>query len=170
MASLHKTTEDDETDGNGISKSSTADQNSSETNQFEAGELPGSRLSVIQDEKENLQKMDSLESLPGLALGANGSPAETLRRLATLKVKTSWGHDGQRIVTPPLRTASANSVSHSRVTPLPTVADLTTGDKENISPVQSVHIMETAQKRVKKSKGIGMNRAVVAEGLRNLFR
>jgi hypothetical protein len=171
MASLHKTTEDDESGGNGMLRSGTADQNSSETSpQLEVDDLPGSRLPIIQDEKENLQKTDSLESLLGLACGANGSPAETLRRLATLKVKTSWGNDGQRIITPPLRTSSANSVSHTRVTPLSTVVDLTIGDKENISPAQSVHVKETAQKRAKKSKGIGMNRAVVAEGLRNLFR
>jgi hypothetical protein len=171
MASLHKTTEDDESGGNGMLRSGAADQNSSETSpQLEVDDLPGSRLPIIQDEKENLQKTDSLESLLGLACGANGSPAETLRRLATLKVKTGWGNDGQRIITPPLRTSSANSVSHTRVTPLSTVVDLTIGDKENISPAQSVHVKETAQKRSKKSKGIGMNRAVVAEGLRNLFR
>jgi hypothetical protein len=173
MASLHRTAEDDEFAETEVLKATPArnENSSSETSQYkDLNDLTRPRLSVIQDEKENIQQKDSFETPRTLSPAANGSPASTLRRLATLKVKTSWGPDGQRMVTPPLRTSSANSVNQSRVTPLSTVTDLGTEEKENIPQVQSPQTAATSQRQGKKTKGIGMSRAVVAEGIRNLFR
>jgi hypothetical protein len=173
MASLHRTAEDDESGEAKVLKGTPArnENNSSESSQYKGlDDLTRSRLSVIQDEKENIQQRDSFETPRSLSPAANGSPASTLRRLATLKVKKSWGPDGQRMITPPPRTSSANSVSQSRVTSLSTVTDLGTEEKENIPQVQSAQTAATPQKQGKKAKGIGMSRAVVAEGIRNLFR
>ncbi|KAE9381477.1 hypothetical protein N431DRAFT_476300 [Stipitochalara longipes BDJ] len=173
MASLHKTTEDDEFSETDFPKAAPArTENSwSESSQYKALEDPTrARLSIIQDEKENTNHKDSFEMPRTFSPGANGSPASTLRRLATLKVKTSWGPDGQRIITPPLRTSSANSVSQSRITPLSTVTDLGVEEKENIPQAKSPQAVPAPQKPGKKSKGMGMSRNVVAEGIRNLFR
>jgi hypothetical protein len=173
MASLHRTAEDDESGEMDMLRATpvSAEHNSSETSQYKELDDPTrSRLSVIQDEKENIQQQDSFDTPRALTPGTNGSPASTLRRLATLKVKSSWGPDGQRIITPPLRTSSANSVNQSRITPLSTVTDLATEEKENIRQAQSAQAASTSQKQGKKVKGMGMSRAVVAEGIRNLFR
>ena len=173
MASLHKTTEDDEFSEAELSKPIPArtETSSSESSQYkEFEDSSRSRLSVIQDEKENTHHKDSFDTPRTLSPGAKASPASTLRRLATLKVKASWGPDGQRMITPPLRTSSANSVSQNRITPLSTVTDLGLEEKENIPQVQSTQTAPASQKQAKKSKGIGMSRNVVAEGIRNLFR
>jgi hypothetical protein len=173
MASLHKTAEDDESGETDVMRFTPArnENNSSESSQYKDPDDPTrSRLSVIQDEKENTQYRNSLETPDTLSPAANGSPASTLRRLATLKVKTSWGPDGQRIITPPLRTSSANSVNQNKVTSLSTVTDLGTEEKENIPQVPSALTAATSQKQGKKAKGKGISRTVVTEGIRNLFR
>lgn len=173
MASLHKTAEDDESGETDVMRFTPArnENNSSESSQYKDPDDPTrSRLSVIQDEKENTQYRNSLETPGTLSPAANGSPASTLRRLATLKVKTSWGPDGQRIITPPLRTSSANSVNQNKVTSLSTVTDLGTEEKENIPQVPSALTAATSQKQGKKAKGKGISRTVVTEGIRNLFR
>lgn len=173
MASLHKTAEDDESGETDVMRFTPArnENNSSESSQYKDPDDPTrSRLSVIQDEKENTQYRNSLETPDTLSPAANGSPASTLRRLATLKVKTSWGPDGQRMITPPLRTSSANSVNQNKVTSLSTVTDLGTEEKENIPQVPSALTAATSQKQGKKAKGKGISRTVVTEGIRNLFR
>ena len=173
MASLHKTAEDDESGETDVMRFTPVrnENNSSESSQYKDLDDPTrSRLSVIQDEKENTQYRNSLETPGTLSPVANGSPASTLRRLATLKVKTSWGPDGQRMITPPLRTSSANSVNQNRVTSLSTVTDLGTEEKENIPHVPSALAAATSQKQGKKAKGKGISRTVVTEGIRNLFR
>lgn len=173
MASLHKTAEDDESGETDVMRFTPVrnENNSSESSQYKDPDDPTrSRLSVIQDEKENTQYRNSLETPGTLSPAANGSPASTLRRLATLKVKTSWGPDGQRIITPPLRTSSANSVNQNKVTSLSTVTDLGTEEKENIPHVPSALTAATSQKQGKKAKGKGISRTVVTEGIRNLFR
>jgi hypothetical protein len=173
MASLHKTAEDDESGETDVMRFTPVrnENNSSESSQYKDPDDPTrSRLSVIQDEKENTQYRNSLETPDTLSPAANGSPASTLRRLATLKVKTSWGPDGQRIITPPLRTSSANSVNQNKVTSLSTVTDLGTEEKENIPQVPSALTAATSQKQGKKAKGKGISRTVVTEGIRNLFR
>jgi hypothetical protein len=173
MASLHKTAEDDESGETDVMRFTPvrSENTSSESSQYKDLDDPTrSRLSVIQDEKENAQYRNSLETPGTLSPAANGSPASTLRRLATLKVKTSWGPDGQRMITPPLRTSSANSVNQNRVTSLSTVTDLGTEEKENIPHVQSALAAATSQKQGKKAKGKGISRTVVTEGIRSLFR
>jgi hypothetical protein len=173
MASLHMTAEDDELGETDFLKATPAraEHHSSETSQHkEVDDLTRSRLSVIQDEKENIQHRESFETPRALAPGANDSPASTLRRLATLKVKTSWGPDGQRMITPPLRTSSANSVNQVRIAPLSTVTDLLTEEKENDPQPQSSQTAPAPHKQARKVKGMGRSRAVVAEGIRNLFR
>jgi hypothetical protein len=173
MASLHRTAEDDESGEIDLLKATPAraEHHSSETSQYkELAEPTRSRLSVIQDEKENTQQKDSFETPRALTPGINGSPASTLCRLATLKVKSSWGPEGQRIITPPLRTSSANSVNQSRITSLSAVTDLAIEEKENIPQAEAAEAAPTSQKQGKKAKGMGMSRAVVAEGIRNMFR
>jgi len=173
IASLHRTAEDDESGDMDLLNATPArtEYHSSETSQYKELDDPiRSRLSVIQDEKENIQQKDFFERPRALTPGTNGSPASTLRRLAALKVTSSWAPDGQRIITPPPRTSSANSVSQSRITPLSTVTDLAIAGGENMPQVQSAQEAPTSQKQGKKVKGMAMSRAVVAEGIRNLFR
>lgn len=169
MASLHMTAEDDESSETDVLKSlpTRLEQQSSEASMYkDADDLTKPRLAVIQDEKENTQPSDSMETPRALSPATNVSPASTLNRLATLKVKTSWGPDGQRTITPPMRTSSANSVSHTRITSLSTVANVGTEDKENVQQAECTP--PTTQKQGKKGKG--RNRDVVVEGFRNFFR
>jgi hypothetical protein len=173
MASLHKAAEDDASAETETSKSTLA---RSEDLSGETISMPDvddlttrSRLSIIQDEKENIRD-GSFESLPGVPFGQNDSPAGTLRRLATLKVKRSWGTDGQRIITPPLRTSSANSLNQNRTTTLSTVTDMPIEKKENMPQIQTAQTAPAASKHSKWGRGVGKNRAVVAEGIRNFFR
>ena len=129
-----------------------------------------SRLSVIQDEKENL-KDDSFETLPNMNFGPTGSPIGTMRRLATLKGKKSWAHEGQKVIAPPLRTSSANSVNQNRnVTPLSLVTETVMGEKENVIQSKTNELKVTPQKQKKWAKGVGKNRSVVTKGIRDLFR
>ena len=169
LASLHKTTEDDDA---GKCDCQRYDQLFSEPSPTLEKDDPmmRSRLSIIQDEKENIQRKESCDGLVMMMSGSNGSPASTLRRLATLKVKSSWAHDGQRIITPPLSTSSANSVNQSRVTLLSTVTDLAVDEKESISSAQYVRTPHSIHKTGKRSKVIGKGREVVVEGIRSLFR
>ncbi|KUJ22716.1 Dbl homology domain-containing protein [Mollisia scopiformis] len=167
MASLHLTTEDDESADHELPRVTPKRPRSDSTAVQDYDDPTKSRLSVIHDAKENMHQNDSAENLASLA---NGSPSNTMRRLATMKVK-SWSHDGQRIITPPLRTSSANSVRQSQsqqraTTPLSTVTDSAGEDKENHVKAQ---VLETpTASKSKKSRGLG--RAVVAEGIRNFFR
>jgi hypothetical protein len=173
VASLHKTTEDDfvsENDAPRAYSPARADQRSSEVNISVGTDDPvKSRLSVIPDEKEHFLK-DSFETLPGLQIGANGSPASSLNRLATPKIKTSWGNDGYRIITPPLRTSSANSVNQTRTVALPSVADSIIEEKENIPQAKTILIAPEPQKPEKKGKGFGRSSRIVPGGLRSFFR
>jgi hypothetical protein len=167
MASLHLTTEDDESTETEQVKASTKRPRSDSTAVHDHDDPARSKLSIIHDDKENMYQNESAENLVPLA---NGSPANTMRRLATMKVK-SWSHDGQRIITPPLRTSSANSVRQSlaqprATTPLSTVTD-TASDKENQIKVQT---LETPQAAPKTKRARGLGRTVVAEGFRNFFR
>jgi hypothetical protein len=168
MASLNKTMEDDDSVDNDAPKVtySRAQHNSSESSALpEVDEAAASRLAAGQDEKEILKQNDSIENLSSRKYTSNGSPAETLRRFATLKGQKSCPHDGQRIITPPLRTSSANSVSQSRITPRSTVSDKQCEEKENVPQAQAAQPVQTGQK----GKGIVKPRAVT-EGLRKLFR
>jgi len=173
IASLHKMTEDDfvsENDARRAYSPARADQRSSEVNvPLETDDPAKTRLSVIPDEKENVLK-DSFEILPGLQVGGSGSSASSLNRLATLKIKTSWGNDGHRIITPPLRTSSANSVNHTRTVALPSVEDSVIEEKENIPQAKMISIAPEPQKPEKKGKGFGRNSRIVPGGIRSFFR
>lgn len=189
LASLHMTAEDDESGEHDILRATPSrGECHSEPNQLPESDDPSrSRLSVIQDEKENVPHSDLIENHTAIPATANESPANTLRRLATLKVK-SWSHDGQRIITPPLRTSSANSVPMNRITPTPTtkMADLMieekSEEKENVPSVQSQQKMDSLgstgkqaktekEKGKEKGRGLGHGKRVgVAEGIRNFFR
>lgn len=178
IASLHCAAEEDGLAEAEMQKTSPPRGEHSSSGSIKASEMDEmiwSRLSVIQDEKENVHT-DSIENLPNMKFGPNGSPAGTMRRLATLKIKKSWAHDGQGIITPPLRTSSANSVNQTRAaTPLSTVTDVVTeereniGQKENVVQAKPLEPATTPKKQGKRNKGIGRNRSVVAEGIRNLF-
>jgi hypothetical protein len=171
IASLHRAAEEDAPAETEIHQHSRVENSSSESlKQGDIDEMTRSRLSVIQDEKENI-KEDSFENLPNMNFVQSGSSVGTMRRLATLKVKKSWAHDGQRIITPPLRTSSANSISQNRnVTPLSTVTDTVIEEKENAVQGRLVEPTVTSEKHGKWGKGAGRNRSIVVEGIRNLFR
>ncbi|RFU23773.1 hypothetical protein B7463_g12568, partial [Scytalidium lignicola] len=55
----------------------------------------------------------------------------TTRRISPSKILKKWGQDSQRMVTPPLRNSSANSIDQNRVTPVSGVSDKRIEDKEN---------------------------------------
>lgn len=173
IASLHKTADDDfinENDVPRVYSPARVDQKSSEVIvQSEADDSLKSRLSIIPDEKENLLK-DSFETLPGLHIGTNGSPASSLNRLATLKIKTSWGNDGHRIITPPLRTSSANSVKQTRTAVLPSAVDTLIEEKENIPQFKAISFASESPKPEKKARGFGKGARIVPGGIRSFFR
>ena len=171
IASLNRAAEEDALAATETQKHSPgAEHNSGELVPPEIDEM-ARRLSVIQDEKENIQH-DASENFPYMKFGPDGSPLGLMRRITTLKVKKSWAHDGQRIITPPLRTSSANSANQNRaVTPLSTVTDTVMEEKESVvqvKPFEQTSI--TTQKHGKWGKGTGRNRSAVAEGIRNIFR
>lgn len=134
----------------------------------ESGNKP--RMISLQADKENHMKSESTDSLSALGGGLSDSPGSAMRRFATLKGKRSWVRDGQRIITPPLRTSSANSAKQIRSTSLSTVADSQCEDMKSMSPLIQTPSPATSDKRAKKLKGLGKNRTVVAEGIRNFFR
>ncbi|KAF4627152.1 hypothetical protein G7Y89_g11000 [Cudoniella acicularis] len=176
IASLQKTAEDDNGPpyDNEVLRTATpirAEQSSTDTiGMIETDDLIASRLSVIQDEKENIPK-GSCETLPGLLGGTHSSsPVGTLRRMATLTVKKSWGQDGQRIITPPLRTSSANSLSQHRTVTLTTLPDMTIEEKENIPQIHTIPMAQPLQKPTKRTKAFVKSSRMVPEGIRSLFR
>jgi hypothetical protein len=112
-----------------------------------------SRLSVIKD--ENILLDEKLVSFTAMTNGS--SPVGTFKRLATLRAKKSWQPSGSRIITPPLRTSSANSVNQIRTTP---VSESPCEGDENKN--QSKHGLW--------AKAAGMNRGIYADGIRGFFR
>jgi len=174
MASLYNPTEDDIVNENEIPTTYSpvrVDQRSSDANVLsETDDVAKSQLSVILDEKETAVK-DSCESIPGLQIGANGSPASTLNRLATLKNKKSRGNEGQRVVTPPLRTSSANSLSQTRTITPPVVTDSAIEEKENIYLGKTISMVPEPERSEKKIRGFGKSgRIAVPGGFRSFFR
>lgn len=112
-----------------------------------------SRLSVIPDENFSFdEKMISLTDMTH-----NSSPVGTLKSLATLRVKKSWQPDGSRIITPPLRTSSANSIRQIRTIPV------------NDSPYKGNENKNQFKHSIW-AKATGMNRGVSTEGIRAFFR
>ncbi|KAL3424815.1 RSP [Phlyctema vagabunda] len=91
-------------------------------------------------------------------------PVGTMKRLATLRIHKGWAHDGRRIITPPLRTSSANSITYHKPSTAPLVADVIMGEKENDS---RVHPMQLPGK---KSRGFSRARGFGADGIWSFFR
>lgn len=165
VASLHKAAEDEAPLDVDISKTSPVEHRSSEgVTRPDTDDLAPTRLSVIQDEKENFQKR-SVESSSSM-LGSDGSPVGSMQRLSNKKIQGSLETDGQRIVTPPLRTSSANSLNQNRVVPLSAGTDVTIEEKENIPQAQQAPMPE---KHGRRARGVGKNRVMV-EGIRSFFR
>jgi hypothetical protein len=165
MASLQKATEDESSIEVDPPRASPAEHGSSEAVTIpDADDMTRSRLSVIQDEKENFQH-GSVESVASNTFEADGSPVGSMHRRAAPKIKASSRPDGQRITTPPLRTSSANSPNQNRATPLATGAEDPSEEKENVPQAQPVK----PEKHGKRGKGGGKNRVVV-EGIRSFFR
>lgn len=169
MASLHKYAEEDGSAEYEPKGTPARAEHNSTDNKSEPDDLGRSRLSVIQDERENAPHKDSFENLTALAFGlTGGSPQSTMRPFVSLRGKKSWQIEGHRMVTPPLRTSSANSFSQSqiKIAPLPTITDAAlVEEKENIS--QSGR--KEAEGGRKRARVIGKGRSVIAEGLRNFF-
>jgi hypothetical protein len=171
IASLHRAAEDDspiENDKNVVNR----DENTSITaaTVAEAGDMTKPRLSIIQDEKENFQH-ESIKSLPSSLYGLESGQYGTMRNSAPLKLKNSWAPDGQLMITPPLRTSSANSTTRGKIGTLVTVSVIAAEDKENEQVPQPPQgqATEKGQKSGIWAKGVGKNR-VMGEGIRSIFR
>lgn len=168
MASLHRTLDDDPMAESEISKPIPAmceDDLSYGTSLPELDDTRKTSLLTIPGEKENTFD-NSGDSLGPMAHGTVGGPLGAVRRFATLKAKTSWALDGHRIMTPPLRTSSANGVAQNRIASWSTVEDseIEAKDGASITPQITPILSEL---RVPKHN---MWRANSKRGLRNLFR
>ncbi|CZR50979.1 uncharacterized protein PAC_00854 [Phialocephala subalpina] len=172
VASLYTATEDEEAGDHDLPKSTPRRPRSDSTIPVyqDIDDPTKSKLSVIHDEKENMQQNSSVEHLGSLTSAPNSSPVTSIRRLATMKVK-SWSHDGQRIITPPLRTSSANSVRQSQsqvraTTPLCvlTITNTASEDKENSSQLKILETPQTPASKPRKARVPGR------EKIRNFFR
>jgi hypothetical protein len=112
-----------------------------------------SHLSIIQD--ENFPSEEKVVSLKSTSNG--NSPVGTLKRLATLRAKKSWQPNGSRIITPPLRNSSANSVNQIRAA---AVSESPCEGNEN--KYHSKHSLW--------AKAAGMNKGIYTDGIRGFFR
>jgi hypothetical protein len=124
-----------------------------ESSTVESDNTTVSRLSIIQD--ENLPFEEKSVSLTSAANG--NSPVSTLKCLATLRSKKSWQPNGSRVITPPLRTSSANSVNQTRATSVS--ESPCEGNENKHQPKHSLW-----------AKAAGMNRVMYADGIRGFFR
>lgn len=147
---------------------------------YKAAEEEASPDTEIARRDHNYSEIDvpTLETVPGyeekLAFSpvsvdnermSHQSSAASLKRLATLRFKAGWVPDGQGIITPPLRTSSANSVIYSKPTTASALIDVTREEKENNTGRQP----DTEQLKGNKSKAAVRNR-LVTEGIWNFFR
>lgn len=130
--------------GIGLEKSSTE----------ESDDTTVSRPSIIKAENLPLDEMVVIATDRII----NSSPAGTLKRLATLRVKKSWQPNGSRMTTtPPLRASSANSVNQARIK---SVSEASFEGEENMQ--QPKHSLW--------AKAAGMNMGIHADGIRGFFR
>ncbi len=119
----------------------------------ESDDTTVSRLSVIKD--EIIQLDEKVVCLTGATNGS--SPVGTLKRLATLRAKKSLQPNGSRVITPPLRTSSANSINQTRTASIN--GSPWEGDENKYQPKHSLW-----------AKAAGMNRGIYVEGIRGFFR
>lgn len=116
-------------------------------------ESPTSLLSISQDENSQFD-----EKTPPITDTIHScTPTGTLKRLATLRGKKSWEPEAVRVITPPLRASSANSLSNNRT---PSAAESPYEGNENQHQIK--HNIWT--------KAIGINKVTYTEGIRNFFR
>jgi hypothetical protein len=176
ITSLQKTTDDDMSNDHETTRTRTStpnqpDHSSTEASSRENSDDPTlSKLSIIQDEKENIRS-GSFDANTGIRSASNGSPVTTLRRMATASVKRGLGHDGRRIITPPLRTSSANSFGQGihRAVTMPTVPDMLVEEKETAQQGNGSPLAHSINKSGKKVKAFKSSR-IVPEGIRSFFR
>lgn len=122
MASLNRRVDDDDESedhaGELFMKNTTsrADHYSSSESTYKPSD--NDRLSTIQDEKENIFQKSSAENLRA----RSNCSGNDLHRLATLHANKSWSHDGKSVITPPMKTSSANHRRSIAPRPLPTTA------------------------------------------------
>jgi hypothetical protein len=168
MASLHRTLDDDPMVESEISKPIPAtceDDLNYGTSPPELDDTRKSSLLTIPGEKENAFN-NPVDTLGSMTHRTTGGPLGAVRRLATLRAKTSWALDGQRIMTPPLRTSSANGVAQNRIASWSTVEDSEIEEKDGASIMPQITPI-LSELRVPKHN---MWRASSKRGLRNLFR
>jgi hypothetical protein len=120
---------------------------------MESDDTTMSRLSVIKDENIPFDG----KYVPLTSKKSDSSPVGSLKRLATLRGKKSWQPNGPRIITPPLRNSSANSLNHIRTTPVS--ESPFDGDENKQQPKHSLW-----------AKAAGMNKGIYADGIRGFFR
>ncbi|RDL36778.1 Uncharacterized protein BP5553_06130 [Venustampulla echinocandica] len=135
----------------------------------EADDAAMSRLSVIQDQRNNIRR-PSVDNILACASIPPESPPSTGKRMGTPTIKKSWGHEEQRITTPPLRTSSANSLSQKRTAARSSGGDAPVEEKENIPQVQIRPISQTLQPSAKRDKSSTKSSSMLSEGIRNFFR
>ena len=156
VPSLHKATEDEASLEVKQLKTSPAERGSIEAAKLlDANDTGRSRLSIIQDEKGNIQR-GSAGSSTSITFESGGSPVGSIRRFAAKK-----------IITAHLRTSSANSPNQNRATRLSTGAEVASEEKENVPQAHAAG--SKVEKHGKRGRGVGRNRVMV-EGLRSFFR
>lgn len=144
------------------------------------------RLSMLQDEKENRphtksDRPDISRKPIAFRSASYGSSMSNIHRLATVKVKAKWGIEGHHMLTPPLRTSSANNiVAQSRSTTNLTIfPDRYSEEKENqavhssppLTSPSSISLPSIGHyKSAKRSRLPSRPRTGMAEGIRSLFR
>ncbi|KAG9247514.1 RhoGEF domain-containing protein [Calycina marina] len=116
---------------------------------------------------ESIDKDEALRVVEQAGVTLNGLPGYsngTARRMATLRFKPDQRSDGLKMIVPPVRTSSTNSVSQSRNSSATTITGKADDDsgKEN-SPATSDPDLHMQAK-------LGKGKIRKAHGLRHLFR
>lgn len=133
-------------------------------------QTPKPKITIFQFEKENNFRAGSTESLFALR-APSGSPGT--RKVSPLQAKKSYIRDGDRMITPPLRTSSANSALPLRISSLSTVADSQFADQSSLSPLMpaiSPALSDHSGNKKSRARTLGLRKGVVVVGFRSFFR
>lgn len=117
-------------------------------------------------------QFDSLfdEKLAGLTRSPTvDSPVGTMKRLTTLRVKNVLQHEGNRNITPPLRTPSANSLSQQKVARTASGGSLTQLCASPASDRSRESENQYPTKQGRWVKGAGSHHLVSTEGISRFF-
>jgi len=128
------------------------------------------KIKIFEFEKENNFRAGSTESLFALG-GLYASPSA--RRLTPLQTKKSSIRDGDPMITPQLRTSSANSALPRRISSLSTGAGSQAEDQSSLSPLvpaMSPALSDHSGNKKSRIKVHGLRRVVVVDGLKGFFR